>query len=348
MQIIRYSAERRTEWDNFVEGSKNGTFLFLRGYMDYHSDRFADHSLMFYSEKGMLLSVLPANEKGDERGLCLYSHQGLTYGGFVLGETTGSAFVMELFDCTISYLRELGFKLWYYKQMPSVYHRCPAEEDEYALWRHNAIMDSCLISTAIPLNGAKLFPEVERRRLRGARRAKEAGLRIVEDGDLAEFWPIMEDNLMSRYSVVPVHTLDEMRLLQSRFPDKIKCFMVEGVEEVEGVDGVESVEGVDGVEEVDGVDGFEKRWLAGCIVYIANDACVHIQYGHATPEGKKAGALDLLYLHLIDKYKDDGYCYLDFGNSNEQGGWYLNENLIAQKEGFGGRGIAYKRYELSI
>lgn len=343
MQIIRYSAERRTEWDNFVEGSKNGTFLFLRGYMDYHSDRFADHSLMFYSEKGALLAVLPANEGFAlrEEGLvvsgegdrCLYSHQGLTYGGFVLIDATGSAFVLELFDGTMDYLRGLGFKLWYYKQMPSVYHRCPAEEDEYALWRHKAVMDSCLISTAIPLNGAKFFPEVERRRLRGARRAKEAGLRIVEDGDLAEFWPIMEDNLMSRYSVVPVHTLDEMRLLQSRFPDKIKCFMVEGV---------------DGFESVDGVDGFEKRWLAGCIVYIANDACVHIQYGHATPEGKKAGALDLLYLHLIDKYKDDGFCYLDFGNSNEQGGWYLNENLIAQKEGFGGRGIAYKRYELSI
>ena len=43
--------------------SKNGTFLFLRAYMDYHSDRFHDHSLMFHNEKGKLIAVLPANIK---------------------------------------------------------------------------------------------------------------------------------------------------------------------------------------------------------------------------------------------------------------------------------------------
>jgi hypothetical protein len=29
--------------------------------MDYHSDRFQDHSLMFYNEKNRLIAVLPAN-----------------------------------------------------------------------------------------------------------------------------------------------------------------------------------------------------------------------------------------------------------------------------------------------
>jgi hypothetical protein len=39
---------------------------------------------------------------------------------------------------------------------------------------------------------------------------------------------------------------------------------------------------------------------------------------------------------------------MDFGNSNEQGGKYLNENLIAQKEGFGGRGTTYKQFKICV
>ena len=80
MEIVRYNPVYSAEWDDFVGKSKNGTFLFMRHYMDYHADRFADHSLMFYQE-GKLVALLPANEADS----VLYSHQGLTYGGFKFG-----------------------------------------------------------------------------------------------------------------------------------------------------------------------------------------------------------------------------------------------------------------------
>lgn len=316
MQVVRYTQEKAQEWNRFVEGSKNGTLLFLRGYMDYHSDRFKDYSLMYYSDKGRLLALMAANEKGD----VLYSHQGLTYGGLLLSADVRMTQVMEMFDITMSYLKEHGFSEWYYKQIPTCYHRCPAEEEEYALWRHGAELQQCLISTTIPLNGGTLYPDVERRRHRGQRKAKEKGYILEESDALELFWPIMESNLADRYAVKPVHTIEEIKLLKNRLPERIKCFLVKKCDRVE----------------------------AGCIVYIANDVCVHIQYGHATPTGKAEGALDLLYLALIDKYKSGGYSYMDFGNSNEDGGHYLNENLIAQKEGFGGRGIVYKHYKIEL
>ena len=46
--------------------------------MEYHSGRFKDYSLMVYSDKGKLLTILPANYRNDR----LYSHEGLTFGGF--------------------------------------------------------------------------------------------------------------------------------------------------------------------------------------------------------------------------------------------------------------------------
>ena len=67
-------------WDEFVARSRNATFLHYRDYMDYHSDRFHDHSLIFLSDKGKIVALLPANAAGE----ALYSHQGLTYGGMLV------------------------------------------------------------------------------------------------------------------------------------------------------------------------------------------------------------------------------------------------------------------------
>ena len=316
ISLRRYTAADAPLWDTFVKGSKNGTLLFLRGYMDYHSSRFNDCSLMFFDHKDRLIALLPANISDDT----LWSHQGLTYGGFVLSADVRAAEVLELFSITKSYLRQQGTRQWIYRQLPTIYHRCPSQEDDYALWRNEAEMVSCLISTTIPLNGSTLYPVVERRRHRGERRAQEAGYTIAESTRLDIFWPIMETNLKERYGVSPVHTLQEMQLLMERFPDSIRLFLATK----------------DGKAE------------AGAVVYECNDMVVHIQYGHATPQGKSDGALDMLYLQLMERYRSAGFAYLDFGNSNEQGGHYLNEQLIAQKEGFGGRGIAYKTFKLTL
>ena len=70
-KIKRYIAECAAEWDDFVSQTRNGTFLFMRQYMDYHADRFCDHSLMIY-RKERLCALLPANES---EGI-LYSHGG--------------------------------------------------------------------------------------------------------------------------------------------------------------------------------------------------------------------------------------------------------------------------------
>ena len=92
LNIVRYTAEQKTVWDSFVATSKNGTFLFMRDYMDYHADRFADHSLMFY-KGGRLIALLPGNESDDT----YYSHGGLTYGGFILSYHATATVVLEAF-----------------------------------------------------------------------------------------------------------------------------------------------------------------------------------------------------------------------------------------------------------
>ena len=83
IEVRKYNFEDKELWNEFVASAKNATFLFNRNFMDYHKDRFEDYSLLCF-KKDRLIAILPANIVGST----LYSHQGLTYGGLVLQEST--------------------------------------------------------------------------------------------------------------------------------------------------------------------------------------------------------------------------------------------------------------------
>ena len=76
MKVVRYEASMAGRWDEFVGKSKNGTFLLRRPYMDYHADRFEDHSLVLCTYGCEWLSFLPANKAASRLSI----HDCLTYG----------------------------------------------------------------------------------------------------------------------------------------------------------------------------------------------------------------------------------------------------------------------------
>ena len=330
MQIRRYSPADKSQWDAFVNASRNGTFLFRRDFMDYHADRFTDHSLIFTDEKGWV-ALLPANEgpkaEGPDGKRDFFSHQGLTYGGFVLAPRVGTGTLMALFDMTREYLHAASFHQWHYKQVPFIYHRQPAEDDEYALWRIGAHLDVCNIATAIDLRSPLQAP-MEERRGRGQRRAARLGYRVrplSHPDELSAYWPLIEENLRACHATRPVHSCQEMQLLMRRFPVNIKVWVADAPQEA-------------------------ARREAGILLLFETDTVAHSQYPHASEEGKKDGVMDLLFLHVIEEYKRErpSLRYFDFGISNEQGGRFLNEGLQAQKEGFGAHGVAYRQWCIAV
>ena len=329
IRICRYTPADKESWNRFVADSKNGTFLFLREYMDYHADRFCDHSLLFYDEKERLLALLPGNEvteygsDGAESRRLYYSHGGLTYGGFIFTLQNRAAGVLQLFEALLGYLKREGFTALYYKKIPVIYHRYPSQEDDYALWRCGAQRCACHIAGSVDLTADRLRA-VDSRRTAYCRKAIATGYRLRTDAPLADFWPILVENLQARHGVSPVHSLSEIELLQRRFPENIRCFLAE--REVEGA----------------------WRAEAGVVVY-ETPPVAHAQYISASPTGKSDKVLNFLFLSLIERYAADArFRYFDFGTSCEQGGHYLNEGLAAQKEGLGGRGVVYETYCLTI
>ena len=100
--IRRYLKSDLSLWNSFVETSKNGTFLFHRDFMEYHSNRFEDFSLMVFNQKDKLIAILPANRVGST----LYSHQGLTYGGLVFDTTVFISDSIAIVHLLLKYLAE--------------------------------------------------------------------------------------------------------------------------------------------------------------------------------------------------------------------------------------------------
>lgn len=310
-EIRKYDIADRQEWDSFIGKSKNGTFLFKRGYMEYHNDRFDDYSLLVYDNK-KLRAVLPANVKDD----ILQSHGGLTYGGLISDGCMTTETAMEVFSEINKYLLEQGIEKVVYKPTPWIYHTLPAEEDLYAIIQVcGAKLISREISSTVYLPNRPKFSQLRRRCVNKARRN---GIIVRESNDIATFWNILNANLEGRYGVSPVHTEKELSLLVSRFPDSIKLFMA--------------------------YDGEEA--LGGTLVFVMNEI-VHTQYIAASPKGKTVGALDMVFDELINE-EFSNYRFLDFGKSTEHHGIWLNKNLIHQKEGFGGRGVCYDVYEWNV
>jgi hypothetical protein len=309
-KVIKYTQLQKEQWDAFVDDSKNGTFILKRDYMDYHSDRFVDYSLMFYNDD-KLVALLPASLHEQE----LRSHGGLTYGGIIMGRSMTVQSMLHIVQLLKQYLVENALKRLIYKRIPSIYYTYPSDEDLYALFREGSQLIRRDVTSTIFQSDKIRFSE---RRRRGVKKAQKYGIFVKESNDYELYMSLVAEVLKIHHNAKPVHTAAEMSLLASKFPENIKLFAAYT----------------------------DDKMLAGVIVYLTQNV-VHTQYIANSEEGRQCGALDIVMDYLVNQqYKDIEY--FDFGTSMESEGYMLNEGLISQKQEFGGRAIVHDFYELKI
>lgn len=312
-EIRRYNREDKEIWNEFIKNSRNGTFLFNRDYMDYHADRFVDFSLMVY-KNGKLRAVLPANISQEE----IHSHQGLTYGGWVLPEGhIDGADLLSLFDEMIAFCKIERIKKIYYKPVPTIYHKIPSQEDLYALFAKGGEVVETNLSSSIEIASNPGFNTLMRRHLK---KVSDREFVVRETNDVETFMRNVENCLKDRHDAVPVHSGAEMRLLKERFPSNIQFYQIE-------LDG--SVDAAGGV----------------CI-YLDNQVA-HCQYIWTTERGREENLLPMLFRELIEE-RFSGCKYFDLGTSNEDHGRRLNEGLLRQKFSMGATGVVYSCYMIEI
>lgn len=312
MQIVKYTPEFKEAWNELVGISPTGTFLHNRDYMDYHRDRFNDMSLVAVNEGGAVIACLPASCEGT----VVTSHAGLTYGGWLVdSRRVNTSVMLEIWAEALVFLKSRGFRTLLYKAVPSIYHRYPMEDDLYAIFRFGGNIEYSLISSAVALDCPIAFDTNARR---GVKHALQSGVTVRESDDFAAFWTILAELLKSRYGTTPVHTLEEIEMLKSRFPDNIRLYGAYR----------------------------DDTLVAGVVTYNTDTVC-HAQYIAASDAGREMKALPLVFEHII-RQCEGRFQYFDFGTSNEDRGRYLNVGLIRQKSGMGGRGIVYTTYKVPV
>lgn len=306
--ITRYTAGDENAWNDFLLRAKNSTFLFNRAYMDYHSARFKDHSILIY-QRSKLTAIFPANEEDD----VIYSHAGLSYGGLVLLPEVRLEDVLTFFSHLTRYFNGSAFKYIRYKCFPSYLCSHPSNEDQFVLY----LLEAKLLrrDASCVLIRDKALP-YQHGRKSSMKMANEKTLTITVDQDPTAFWDqVLLPNLKERFGAKPVHTADEMRQLISRFPENIRLYVI----------------------------GEKGHMLAGVVLYVFPGG-IHTQYISATQKGRDLGALDVLIDHIIvNELRERSY--FSFGTSGDGAG-HLNLGLFNWKEGFGGRIHVIDHYEI--
>jgi hypothetical protein len=293
-------------WDGLVERSRNGNMLHRRAYMDYHADRFVDCSLVIERD-GDIVAVFPASVRDRQ----VTSHGGLTYAGLIASHALRAESTLAVFQQMGDYYRANDVERIVYKAVPHIFHAYPAEEDLYALHRSGARLTRRDLSSVIALQ--EPF-QLNQGRKRAVAKARKAGIECRVGAHPDDFHALLCE-VLQRHGVSPTHSLQELYLLQARFPGQIVLHEARR----EGV------------------------LLAGVLVYDFG-AVVHTQYLAASQEGRHLNALSFLLAELIDREYADRR-YLSLGISTEQQGAVLNEGLVAQKEHFGARAVVHDFYE---
>jgi len=315
LTVRPYNSSEADLWDSFCQDALQGTFLHTRRFLSYHGDRLCDKSLII-EDKGKWVGLFPAALDPDDPS-CIVSHPGITYGGVLhQGKLRGESMIQALAEMCRHYCSH-GYLKLLYKAVPNFYHRSPAQDDLYGLFRLGGVRYRCDLSCTI--NVDYRLPVSERRR-RSLKKAVHAGLKIVEGSEhLPAFWEVLTENLASKHGVRPVHTLQEISHLTDKFPEQIRCVCASA----------------------------SGKIVAGILLFITYTT-YHAQYIASNANGSKVSALDFVFAHCLERTKEEGRRWFDFGTSNENQGMVLNNGLYNFKSEFGGGGTVYEFYELNL
>jgi len=313
IEVIRYTEAYKEKWDKFVlANSVNGSFLQSRKFLDYHKDRFLDHSLLFIRGGSQIVGVCPAAEIMDEGKKCFYSHAGSTFGGIVVGkEYYNLTNVTAMVDAVDEYLKNNGFAYALFKSANQIFSTKNNNLIDYMFYR-KGYSNYDELSFAIDLmnlpNG-DVLANLNSKTRNLYKKSLENNLELKEvktKEEIAKFYQILCKSL-EKYETKPVHSLEELyELYFDRLPENIRFYLVY----------------------------LEDKAVSGSMVFLINDV-FHTQYLAADPEYLYCKPMDFMDTSLILLAKKENKHYFSFGISTEDHGKYLNENLARFKEGFG-------------
>ena len=309
IKAVVYTAFHKQVWDSFITRSANAPFFFYRDYLSYHGDQLEDYSLMFFTDKGKLIAVIPST-RNDK---IFHSHAGLSFGGFLFSNKVNSAQISNIWQSFIAHLKNQGFTKLLLKNIPFFYKSIQHDGMVFELIKEGATVNNLELSHCIDLSTV-FSPNSTRRQLIKKNRDL---LTISEQSDLYSFYNVLEKHIAEKYDSKPTHSYQDLMYLTSVFPDNIKLYSA----------------------------NFENKNVAFILIFVF-DKVIKTQYICSTLKGYEFDAVANIIVFLHEKYSTS-HQYLDLGTSNISP-MNPNHKLTYYKESLGANPLGISTFELKL
>ena len=217
MEIHKFTERDSKQWEDFVAKANNGTIFQSLRFLGYHpSQRFKNHHLII-KEKASILALFPAVIQNKT----IISHQGASYGGFVLKQGIGIHKTCLIVEHVVTYLKERGYEKIILTQTPLIYYKKPDQYIDFALVKTGFHYQKREITAVIPIKVAEPLLTFHPDARRSTKKAIREGVIITISEDFKTFYEILEHNLGMRHNVSPTHTIEELLRLKKLFPDVV-------------------------------------------------------------------------------------------------------------------------------
>lgn len=324
-EILPYSPELDQRFDHFVESeSVNGTFLQTRRFLNYHpAGRFNDASFAL-QKSGTIVAYFPGVIKDG----AFVSHAGSTFGGPIIAKPyyTGAR-LFEILQEADRYLTA-NFKHITFKITPPLFALESPDLLEYVL-EHLGYTRHTELSSQTPLS--KNLDPLENCN-RNQRRLWNYAQKFIDALPESEKWEYRaiesdEDIRMfhkflvlskEKHNAKPVHSVEELIDLKKRIPQNLRF---------RGL-------------------FFKGRYVCGMMQFIFDRTHVlHDQYISPDESFSEFHHTTPMNLFALREAAAERFLHFSWGISTENGGNFLNEDLLHYKESFGALPCVNARYE---
>lgn len=314
MEVQRFTEKDHKKWEDFVAGANNGTVFHTLKFLSYHpAERFKNHHLLI-KENENIIALFPAVREDQT----IISHQGASYGGFVLRNGIGSHDIYLTVGHLLEHLKSEGINKVILTQPPLVYCREPNQYIDFALMKHGFQYRKRELTAVIPLDVAEPMLAFHADARRSTKKAFREGITVRLSDDVAGYYDILKNNLGMRHNVSPTHTLSELVKLKNLLNDHIQLFGV----------------------------FLKEKMIGGMIVFIVNQNVILAFYISHDNRYQQYRPVNILFHEVIVWGRNRGFKYLDLGTFtlNMEPNWGLGRF----KENFNARGFLRDTFEIDL
>jgi Acetyltransferase (GNAT) domain len=324
MQVTVYTPKHRDAWSRLIEASCNGTLFHSQDFLDYHPLGRFNWSHLIFGNPDEPFAVVPGALESDVEGHATYrSPAGATLGGPVLRPRLSLSQKIDLVQALVEHGRQAKWKSIVLGTVPSIYWQTPDDSLEFVL-RDTGFVSTPQLMFYVPLRGAgaaadvlQLCPPSARREFR---KALEQGMEIrpaETPEEIASFYEVLTLN-KTAHAARPVHSLDELVWLKTRFPDRIRmlCALKDGAV------------------------------VAGIYRVAATPRVSYTQYIADRPDTRSLEATRFVVFHALRELIESGFEILDLGPSVQLP--VVRRGGAIFKESVGGIGCERRQWTLRL